>query len=158
MDELSHDDALDAGSIVEQLRSLVAEGRNEYPRTWMPRATYEDLVVDDGREPIHLLESLHYLHRHWDMANSRICKGIGWGPKAIVQRLLSRIVNGAMSHYYVEEQAFRSNLARAIDAIAYRVDNINYADQRALLGAVREDLIDLARHVEHRLEAGGTDH
>ena len=154
MDELSQDDALDAGIIVEQLRSLVAEGRNEYPRTWMPRATYEDLVVDDGREPIHLLESLHYLHRHWDMANSRICKGIGWGPKAIVQRVLSRIVNGAMSHYFAEEQEFRSNLCRAIDAIAYRVDNINYADQRALLGAVRGDLIDLARHVEHRLEAG----
>ncbi len=153
MDELSHDDALDAGSIVEQLRSLVAEGRNEYPRTWVPRATYEDLVVDDGREPIHLLESLHYLHHHWDMANSRMCKGIGWGPKAIVQRVLSRIVNGAMSHYYAEEQAFRSNLARAIDAIAYRVDNISYADQRALLGAVRQDLIDLARHLEHRLDA-----
>jgi len=71
--------------------------------------------------------------------------------------LLSRIVNGAMSHYYAEEQAFRSNVARAIDAIAYRVDNINYADQRALLGAVREDLIDLARHVEHQLDVGGVD-
>ncbi|MGD0742785.1 MAG: hypothetical protein ABSA31_05795 [Acidimicrobiales bacterium] len=153
MDGLSQDDAVDAATIVEQLRSLVAEGRREYPRTWMPRASYEDLVVDDGREPIHLHESLHYLHRHWNMADSRSCKGIGWGPKAIVQRLLSRIVNGAMSHYYAEEQAFRSHLARSIDAIAYRVDNLSYSDQRALLSAVREDLIDLARHVEHRLDA-----
>ena len=157
MDGLSENDTLDAATIVEQLRSLVAEGRHEYPRTWMPRASYEDLVADDGREPIHLHESIHYLHRHWNMADSRSCKGIGWGPQAIVQRLLSRIVNGAMSHYFAEEQMFRSHLARSIDAIAYRVDNLNYADQRALLGAVREDRIELARHVEHRLDTREVD-
>jgi hypothetical protein len=149
MDALSENDALDAATIVEQLRSLVSEGRREYPRSWMPRASYEDLVVHDGREPIHLHESIYYLHRHWNMADSRSCKKIGWGPQAIVQRLLSRIINGAMSHYFAEEQMFRSHLARSIDAIAYRVDNLNYADQRALLGAVREDLIELACHVDN---------
>jgi hypothetical protein len=61
------------------------------------------------------------------------------------------LVTGALSQYFAEEQEFRVALAQSIDAIAYRVDEIASADERALLSLVRSDLLDLARTVEGRL-------
>jgi len=144
---------VDARLVVEHLRSVVGNAPGAYPRTWLPQATFDELLARADREPIHLHPSLHHLHRHWDMGPARTNQGSGWGPKALVRRLLARIINAALDRYFTEEQEFRAALAQSIDAIAYRVDEIASADERALLDIVRDDLLDLARYVDERIDA-----
>ena len=152
MEDVSHDHGIDAATIVEQVRSVVAEGRERYPRSWTPQATGWDPVADGDREPIHLVESLHFLHAHWDMSDALHFRGRGFGPKAIVHRIFAKIVNIALSDYLGQEHAYRAAVAQSIDAIAYRLDEVTFDDERALLKSTREDLIDLARHIENRFD------
>jgi hypothetical protein len=152
VEDLSDENRIDAGTIVEQVRTVVAEGRDRFPRSWTPQATAEDVRAGDDLQPIHLVESLHHLHHNWDMTEAIQFKGRGRGPKAVLHRLLSRIVTIALSDYLGQENAYRAAIAQAVDAIAYRVDEVAFRDERAILQAVREDLLDLARHVENRLE------
>jgi hypothetical protein len=62
------------------------------------------------------------------------------------------VIAGALGPYFAEEQDFRIALARSIDSIAYRVDEIASADERAILTLLRNDLLDLAKTVEARFE------
>ena len=153
MEDLPGDVRVDARVVVDHLRAVVGSTPGAYPRTWVPQATFDELLERADRDPIHLHASLHHLHRRWDMGHARSHQGTGWGPKAIGRRLLARIVNAALDRYFVEEQEFRAALAQSIDAIAYRVDEIASADERALLDVVRSDLLDLARYVDERIDA-----
>ena len=138
---------------MDHLRSLAGEIPGPYPRTWLPQATFDELLTRSDREPIHFHQSLHHLHHRWDMGHTRERSEKGLGPKAIMRRLVSRIVNGALDRYFIEEQEYRAALAQSIDAIAYRVDEIASADERVLLDMIRKDLLDLARYVDERIDA-----
>lgn len=108
-------------------------------------------MEEADRDPIHFHPSLHHLHHHWDRGAALRAATGGHSPKTLIRRFLARLVTGALSQYFAEEQEFRIALAQSIDAIAYRVDEIASADERALLALVRNDLLDLARSVEGRL-------
>jgi|GEM_PF-684528 len=152
MEDLPGDVRVDTRVVVEHLRSVVGSAPGSYPRTWLPQATFDELLVRADREPIHLHPSLHHLHRRWDMGHARTHAGSGWGPKAIGRRILARIVNAALDRYFTEEQEFRAALAQSIDGIAYRVDEIASSDLRNLLDVVRNDLLDLSRYVDDRID------
>ena len=143
---------IDARSIVERVRADA--DRSGSPRGWLPQGTFDDLLEESDRDPIHFHEAIHHLHHNWDRGPARALAGRGRSPKAIGQRLLARIIGVALDRYFAEEQEFRAAVAQAVDAIAYRVDEIAGADERALLELVREDLIDLARYVEDRTTPG----
>ena len=152
MEELSGDSDTDARLVVERVRALAARRATSYPRQWVPQGTFDDLMEQADRDPIHLNPSLHHLHHHWDRGAALRSAQSGRSPKSLLRRLLARVVTVALSQYFAEEQEFRVALAQSIDAIAYRVDEIASADERALLTLVRNDLLDLARVVEGRLE------
>ncbi len=141
---------IDARSVVDRVRS--AAESSPHPRGWLPQGTFDDLLERSDRDPIHFHEAIHHLHHNWDRGPARALAGNGRGPKAIAQRLLARVVGIALDRYFAEEQEFRAAVAQAVDAIAYRVDEIAGADERELLELVRTDLIDLARYVETRNE------
>ena len=152
MEDLPGDVRVDARVVVEHLRSVVGNAPGAYPRTWVPQATFDEVLERADRDPIHLHPSIHHLHRNWDMGHARMQQGGGWSPKAVGRRFLARIINAALDRYFTEEQEFRAALAQSIDAIAYRVDELASADERALLDVVRNDLLDLSRYVDERID------
>ncbi len=152
MGDVPHDDGVDSAQIVDRIRAVVEEGRDRYPRTWTPQASVESLPGHHNREPAFLIESIDHLHAHWDMSDALTFKSRGWGPKGIVHRLLYRLVNLALSDYLGKEHAYRAALAQSIDYIARRLDDVSFRDERDLLEAVRADLLDLARHLEDRID------
>ena len=153
MEDLPGDVRADSRVVVEHLRRLARNAPSAYPRSWLPQANFDELMVRADRDPIHLHGSLHHLHHRWDMGHARSYSSGGWNPKALGRRLLARFVNAALDRYFAEEQEYRAALAQSIDAIAYRVDEISSADMRFLLEVVRNDLIDLARYVDDRIDA-----
>jgi hypothetical protein len=143
---------IDARTIVDRVRAGSVESEN--PRGWLPQGTFDDLLEESDRDPIHFHESIHHLHHNWDRGPARALANRGKGPKAVLQRIVARVIGVALDQYFAEEQEFRAAVAQAVDAIAYRVDEIAGADERALLELVRHDLIDLARYVEDRSGPG----
>jgi hypothetical protein len=142
---------IDARTIVDRVRAESEESPN--PRGWLPQGTFDDLLEESDRDPIHFHEAIHHLHHNWDRGPARTLAA-SRGPKGILQRIVARFVGVALDRYFAEEQEFRAAIAQAIDAVAYRVDEIAGADERALLELVRKDLIDLARYVEDRTGSG----
>lgn len=153
MEELSGNADTDARLVVERMRLLASRRTTSYPREWVPQGTFDDLMEHADRDPIHFDQSLHHLHHHWDRGSALQNAASGRSPKAIFRRIVARVIAGALGPYFAEEQDFRIALARSIDAIAYRVDEIASADERALLGLIRNDLLDLAKTVEGRFDA-----
>lgn len=151
MEELSGNPDSDARLVVERVRALAARRTVSYPSEWTPQGTFDDLMEEADRDPIHFHPSLHHLHHHWDRGPALQRATSGRSPKTLLRRVVARLVAGALSQYFAEEQEFRVALAQSIDAIAYRVDEIASADERALLTVVRNDLLDLARMIEARL-------
>jgi len=86
------------------------------------------------------------------MGPARVNSGTGKGPRALVLRLVARIVNSALDKYFTEEQEFRAALAQSIDAIAYRIDEVAGSDERELLAIVRNDLLSLSKYVDSRID------
>ena len=152
MEELSGDASADARLVVERVRALANRRTESYPRQWMPQGMFDDLMEAADRNPIHFHPSLHHLHHHWDRGPARTLASSGRGPKTLLRRLLAKVINTALDQYFTEEQEFRIALAQSIDAIAYRVDEIASADERAIFTLIRNDLLDLARTVEGRFQ------
>jgi len=134
------------------MRALASRRTTSYPRQWMPQGTFDDLMEHADRDPIHFDQSLHHLHHHWDRGPALQKGAPGRSPKSIVRRVIAWVIAGALGPYFAEEQDFRIALARSIDSIAYRVDEIASADERAILTLLRNDLLDLAKTVEARFE------
>ena len=153
MEELSGNADTDARIVVERMRLLASKRATSYPREWVPQGTFDDLMEHADRDPIHFDQSLHHLHHHWDRGPALGNGGVGRSPKAIFRRVVARVIAGALGPYFAEEQDFRIALARSIDAIAYRVDEIASADERAILTLIRNDLLDLAQTIERRFQA-----
>ena len=155
MEGLPGDTRASTRIIGEHLKALADAGRLSGTGEWLPQVTFDEIVEAADRNPIHLHPAIHHLHHRWDMGHARRNDGTGKSPKALARRLLGRLVSSALDRYFTEEQEYRAALAQSIDAIAYRVDEIASADERAIIEAVRRDLLDLARHLEERLEVPG---
>lgn len=132
-----------------------------FSRSWLPQANFDELMIRADRDPIHMHPALHHLHYRWNMddvlPNVEAAAGAtgGRGLKAWFRRYVSRIVREELERYFVEEKSFRAAVAQSVDAVAYRVDEVASADMKALLAAVRDDLLDLARYVDGRIDSGG---
>ncbi len=133
-----------------------------FSRSWLPQANFDELMIRADRDPIHRHPALHHLHHRWNMddvlpgAAGAAGAAAGRGLKARFRRYVARIVREELDSYLVEEKSFRAAVAQSVDAVAYRVDEVASADMKALLSAVRDDLLDLARYVDGRIESGGT--
>jgi hypothetical protein len=66
--------------------------------------------------------------------------------------MFGRLISAALDRYFADEQEYRVALAQSIDAIAYRVDEISSADERAIVEIMRRDLLDLARSLEASID------
>jgi len=135
------------------MRLLASKRTTSYPRQWVPQGTFDDLMEHADRDPIHFDQSLHHLHHHWDRGPALGNSGAGRSPKTLFRRIVARVIASSLGPYLAEEQDFRIALARSIDAIAYRVDEIASADERAILTLIRNDLLDLAQTIERRFDA-----
>jgi hypothetical protein len=151
MDNLPGEVNLDASIIVERLRELLETSPVEYPRNWLPQASFDDLLLRSDRDAIHLHPAIHHLHHRWDMGSSRRNSGTGKGPKAILLKIIARIINSAMDRYFTEEQEFRVAIAQSIDALAYRIDEVAGSDERELLDTIRTDLLSLSKYVDESI-------
>jgi uncharacterized phage protein gp47/JayE len=141
-----------------------------FSRSWLPQANFDELMIRADRDPIHMHPALHHLHHRWNMddvlpATAPAAEpAAGRGPKAWLRRYVTsvvreevpRIVREELDRYFVEEKSFRAAVAQSVDAVAYRIDEVASADMKALLSAVRDDLLDLARFVDGRIESGGS--
>jgi hypothetical protein len=152
MEDLPGQVDLDAKIIVERLREIIERSTVEYPRDWVPQASFDELLLRYNREAIHLHPSIHHLHQHWDMGQTRKNAGTGKGPKALVLRVLSRIINSVLDRYFTEEQEFRAAIAQSVDALAYRIDEVAGSDERELLDIVRNDLLSLSKYIDESIE------
>lgn len=158
MEDLPREVDLDAKLVVERLREIVESTPIEYPRHWVPKGTFDELLLRSNRESIHLHPSIHHLHHRWDMGPARRNSGSGRGPKAIFLRVVARIMNSAFDRYFTEEQEFRAALAQSIDAIAYRVDEIATSDEREILDLIRTDLLSLSKYIDGRVDERAEHH
>ncbi len=137
-----------------------------FSKSWLPQVNFDELMIRADRDPIHMHPALHHLHYRWNMddvlpsadaaATAAGAAAGGKGIKAWFRRYVARIVREELDRYFVEEKSFRAAVAQSVDAVAYRVDEVASADLKALLSAVRDDLLDLARYVDGRIESGGT--
>ena len=152
MEDLPGEIDLDAKLVVERLREIINNSPVEYPRNWVPQGTFDELLVRTEREAIHFHPSIHHLHHRWDMGPARLNTGSGKGPKALLLRIVARLMNSAFDRYFTEEQEFRAALAQSIDALAYRVDEVAGNDEREILDLIRTDLLSLSKYVDDRID------
>lgn len=145
------DVGVDAELIVEHLRTVLAQSPDAFPRGWMPQATFEELLGRADRDPIHLHLAIHHLHRNWQMEPITRPKQRR-GLKGFVWRRFVHMLEATLGDYFRQEREFRAALAQSIDALAYRIDEVSTADLRNVLELIRDDLADLARYVEERID------
>jgi hypothetical protein len=143
----------------------VAEDRAEVePRrfghdSWRPAATLPPELWDPRHKLLHTSEPIPWLHRHWDLSGAtNEVPAASSRSKNAARRFAWRMIRPCLDRYFKEEHELMANLVRGIDLLAKRVDDLSTNEQR-LLGAVRADLQDLARHVDAQLGdlAGGGD-
>lgn len=139
---------LDAREVVDDLRST-APSRSR-PRSWAPSQSFDSLVLDAARAPVHLSEHLAWLHRNWNL-EAALAPPAGRGIRGYVARLVHRAVLAVLRPYLVRVQDCVGVMLRSIDELARRVDAQGEIELRTV-GAVRADLVDFAAHVDERLE------
>src|SRR5471030_1826480 len=69
---------IDARTIVDRVRAEA--GRSDVPRGWLPQGTFDDLLEESDRDPIHFHEAIHHLHHNWDRGPALSVRGAGRGP------------------------------------------------------------------------------
>ena len=141
---------LDARSVVDELRSAPRPPSGEEPRAWMPSASFDALVEGADVVPVLLDDHLTWLHEHGNLAGA-LAPPPGGGAKGWTKRLVHRAVLAVLNPYLVQVQDCITETVRALDAVARRVDEQAAAQVRST-GAMRSDLVDLARYLEERLE------
>ncbi|MGA3215276.1 MAG: hypothetical protein ABSD97_06250 [Acidimicrobiales bacterium] len=141
---------LDARGVVDELRSAPRASRSERPRTWVPSASFESLLADAELSPVLLNGHLTWLHDNCDLTQA-LAPPEGGGPKAFVRRLVHRAVLAVLRPYLLKVQDCVAETARALDAVARRVDD-QAATQLRTIGALRADLVEFATRVDERLD------
>jgi len=120
------------------------------PRTWVPAASFDALLEDAEANPVSFNDHLSWLHENCDL-DQVLTPPAGSGLRGVAKRLVWRAVLAVLDPYLVRVKDCIAVTVRALDAVAHRVDEQAAADTRAVAG-LRSDLVDLARHVEERLD------
>jgi hypothetical protein len=141
---------LDARGVVDELRSAHRPLSGDGPRTWVPSASFDALLADAEPSPVLLNDHLAWLHENSDLAQV-LSPPPGNGVKAWAKRLVYRAVLAVLHPYLVKVQDCIAVTVRAVDAVARRVDE-QAATQMRAIGTMRSDLVDLAGHLEERLD------
>jgi len=90
------------------------------------------------------------MHHNWDL-RALLAPPAGRGVKGIVKRATHRLVMVVLGPYLDRLQDYIGVNTRAVDTVSRRLDD-QLAAQLRLLGAVRSDMIDLAHHLDERLD------
>ncbi len=139
----------DARRVVDELRS--APGLPDGPvRTWVPSESFEGTLADHLEPPVQTNGHLAWLHANWDFSALLEPPG-GPGIRGALARVRHRAVMAVLGPYLERLRDYLGVNARAADELAVRVDALE-AKQLRVLGAVRHDLVDFARHVDERLD------
>jgi hypothetical protein len=141
---------LDARSVVDELRSAPRPTSALGPRTWVPSQSFDSLVLDADRPPVHLNDHLNWLHQNWNL-QAAIAPPPGGGLKGFVKRTIHRAVVAVLRPYLNQVQDCIGVTVRTLDVIARRVDE-QASTQLRTVGAVRSDLVDFAHHVDERID------
>ncbi len=91
------------------------------------------------------------MHHHWDL-RAALAPPAGGGAKGLARRVAHRFIMAVLGGYLERLQDYLGVNVRALDAACKRADELAAA-QRRTLGAVRVDMVDLAHHLEERIEA-----
>lgn len=141
---------LDARSVVDELRSAPRPAAPAGARTWVPSQSFDSLILDADRPPVHLNDHLNWLHHNWNL-EAAIAPPPGGGLRGTVRRLVHRAVVAVLRPYLDQVQDCIGVTVRALDVLARRVDE-DAATQLRTIGAVRADLVDFTQHVDERLD------
>jgi hypothetical protein len=141
---------LDAREVVDELRSAPEPPSGHQPRSWVPSASFEPLITDAERPPVVLNEHLQWLHKNWNL-EPLLAPPPGGGPRGWVKRVIHRAFTAVLRPYLMRLQDCVGVTVRTLDTIARRVDDQSALQLRSI-GTVRSDLLDLARHVDERLD------
>lgn len=141
---------LDARSVVEQLRAAPRPRVGDHPNSWVPSQSFDSLILDAKHTPAHLSAHLAWLHGNWSLEAS-LAPPTRAGVRGWWRRVTHRAVVRALRPYLAQMQDCVGATVRSLDELARRLDD-QEAVQLRTLGAVRSDLVDLATHVDERLE------
>lgn len=124
--------------------------------SWRPRATLPAELWAERQKLANTSDPVLYLHRRWDLSGTyNSVPPAGSPAKTALRKFAWRVVRPCLDRYFKEEHDLLANLVRAVDLLSKRIDDLASNDQR-LLGAVRTDLQDLARHLDSTLaDLGG---
>jgi len=116
----------------------------------VPSASFDALLEDAEPDPVRLNDHLAWLHENCNL-DQVLAPPAGSGMRAWAKRLAYRAVLAVLNPYLVKVKDCIAVTVRAIDTVARRVDQ-QAASQMRSVAAMRSDLVDLARHVEDRLD------
>jgi len=141
---------LDARGVVDELRSAPRPHTGDGLRGWVPSASFDALFEDAGPSPVRLNDHLTWLHENCDL-DQVLAPPAGSGMRAFARRLVYKAVLAVLNPYLVRVKDCIAVTVRAVDTVARRVDEQAVAQMR-VAAAMRSDLVNLARHVEERLD------
>ena len=141
---------LDARRVVDDLREARHAVGNTAPSSWVPSESFESTLHHAIQPPVHLNGHLNWMHHNCDL-RALLAPPPSKGVKGFVRRLTHRLVMSVLGPYLDRLQDYLGVNTRAVDTVCRRVDD-QLASQLRLLGAVRSDMIDLAHHVDERLD------
>jgi len=140
----------DARRVVDDLRTARKFAGTDAPSSWVPSDSFESTLQNTIQPPVHLNPHLHWMHENWDL-RSLLAPPPARGVKGLVKRVTHRLVMVVLGPYFDRLQDYVGVNTRAVDTIARRLDD-ELSAQLRLLGAVRADMIDLAHHLDERLD------
>jgi hypothetical protein len=140
---------VDAQRVVDELRTSRRKVAADAPRWWTPPESFDPAVTRLSRTPAHLNENLAWMHKNWGLAEKLVLPRQP-GLKGLMKRIVNPLVRAVLGPYLDGLQNYLVHNLRALDAVARRSDE-DFTAQQNLIDALRSDLVDLARHVDERV-------
>ncbi|HZU80182.1 MAG TPA: hypothetical protein VE991_09730 [Acidimicrobiales bacterium] len=108
------DGELDPRELLDRLH----EDRRSLAWSPLPPSTSLSLL---RQHPVRAEESLAFLHGHWALPDR---PGGGRGPRALLGRLVGRIVFRVLGHYLLQERELLAQVVRTNETLARRCDDL----------------------------------
>ncbi|HLI43953.1 MAG TPA: hypothetical protein VKU92_05730 [Acidimicrobiales bacterium] len=140
---------VDARHVVDELRAI-RQSEGVSPRGWAPSESFERVLSEAIRPPLHENEHLAWMHRNWDLG-ALLAPPPARGVRGVVRRLQHRLIMAVLAPYFSRLQEYLAVSTRAVDVASRRVDDVA-TNQLRMIGAVRHDMIDFAHYVDRRLD------
>lgn len=139
---------VDARRLVDDLRAA-RRARLVPARTWVPSDAFEAALSEPIGHPVHENEDLAWMHRNHDMSpllRPPSGEGLAWRLSLLHHRLLMALLRPLFDWL----QEWVKHDVRAIDHVSRRSDDL-MGNQLRLFESVRDDMTDLAHHVDERI-------